>query len=83
MNIAPEHPGEFDMVLQNAEGTKKQIYFENPEIVQNNPILDELEALAVAIEENSTPPVPLEQGAQALDVALRVIDAFTAQRGRA
>ncbi|MGA9239544.1 Gfo/Idh/MocA family protein, partial [Robiginitalea sp.] len=83
MKNAPEHPGEFDMVLQNAEGTKKQIYFENPEIVQNNPILDELEALAVAIEENSTPPVPLEQGARALDVALRVIDAFTAQAGRA
>lgn len=76
MKNAPEQPGEFDMVLQNAEGTKKQIYFENPEIVANNPILDELEALASAIEKNSTPPVSLEQGARALDVALRVIQAF-------
>ena len=81
MKNAPEHPGEFDMVLQNAEGTKKQIYFENPQIIQNNPILDELEALATAIEENTTPPVPLEQGARALDVALKIIEAFATQKG--
>jgi hypothetical protein len=76
MKDAPERPGEFDMVLQNAEGVKKQIYFENPSIETNNPILDELEALAQAIESNQTPPVPLEQGARALDVALRIIEAF-------
>lgn len=76
MKEAPEHPGEFDMVLQNAEGEKKQIYFENPEIKSNNPILDELEQFAEAIEKDQAPPVTLEQGARALDVALRVIDAF-------
>ena len=42
MKDAPESPGAFDMVLQNAEGEKKQIYFENPEIENNNAILDEL-----------------------------------------
>jgi predicted dehydrogenase len=78
MKDAPEHPGEFDMVLQNAEGVKKQIYFENPDIIKNNPILDELEALATAIEEDTPTPVPLEQGARALDVALKVIAAFEA-----
>ena len=31
MKDAPEHPGDFDMVLQNAEGQSKQIYFKNPE----------------------------------------------------
>ncbi|MDX1333937.1 MAG: Gfo/Idh/MocA family oxidoreductase, partial [Robiginitalea sp.] len=46
MKDAPENPGEFDMVLQNAEGDRKQIYFENPEIRVNNPILDELEQFA-------------------------------------
>ncbi|MEJ2162410.1 MAG: Gfo/Idh/MocA family oxidoreductase [Robiginitalea sp.] len=76
MKDAPEKPGEFDMVLQNAEGLKKQIYFENPHIEKNNPILDELEQFAMAIENDGTPPVPVEQGAKALDVALRVIDAF-------
>jgi len=50
MKDAPEHPGDFDMVLQNAEGIKKQIYFENPEIAPNNAILDEFETFADAIE---------------------------------
>jgi predicted dehydrogenase len=76
MKDAPETPGEFDMVLQNAEGDRKQIYFENPEIRVNNPILDELEQFAQAIEQDGTPPVPIQQGARALDVALRVIEAF-------
>jgi len=76
MKDAPESPGEFDMVLQNAEGDRKQIYFENPEIRVNNPILDELEQFAQAIEKDETPPVPIQQGARALDVALRIIQAF-------
>jgi predicted dehydrogenase len=76
MKDAPEQPGEFDMVLQNAEGVKKQIYFENPGIEKNNPILEELEEFAKAIETDQMPPVPLEQGARALDVALRIIEAF-------
>lgn len=76
MKDAPENPGDFDMVLQNAEGDRKQIYFENPEIPVNNPILDELEQFAEAIEKDGTPPVPVQQGARALDVALKVIEAF-------
>ena len=32
MKDAPENPGDFDMILQNAEGVKKQIYFDNPDI---------------------------------------------------
>ena len=76
MKDAPENPGEFDMVLQNAEGDRKQIYFENPEIHANNPILDELEQFAQAIHEDQTPPVSMRQGARALDVALKVIQAF-------
>src|SRR5690606_15026427 len=30
MKDAPEVPGDFDMILQNAEGVRKQIYFDNP-----------------------------------------------------
>jgi hypothetical protein len=45
MKDAPETPGDFDMILQNAEGIKKQIYFSNPEVEQNNAILEELETL--------------------------------------
>jgi predicted dehydrogenase len=76
MKDAPENPGEFDMVLQNAEGIKKQIYFENPTITTNNAILDELESFADAIEHNTNPVVSLKEGADALAVALKIINAF-------
>lgn len=76
MQNAPEQPGAFDMVLQNAEGEKKQIYFENPEIETNNAILDELETFADAINNNTTPIVSLEQGTKALKVALQIIASF-------
>ncbi|WP_437395888.1 Gfo/Idh/MocA family protein [Flagellimonas lutimaris] len=76
MKDAPEKPGDFDMILQNAEGEKKQIYFENPEIDVNNAILDELETFADAINNNTTPIVSLEQGTNALRVALQIIESF-------
>lgn len=76
MKDAPEKPGDFDMILQNAEGLKKQIYFENPDIATNNAILDELESFANAIENHTAPVVSLEQGTRALEVALRIIAAF-------
>ena len=76
MKDAPKEPGQFDMILQNAEGMKKQIYFENPEVQPNNAILDELNSFADAIAQNSTPVVSLEQGKQALEVALQVIESF-------
>uniref|UniRef100_UPI00404B2B7F Gfo/Idh/MocA family protein n=1 Tax=Flavobacterium sp. TaxID=239 RepID=UPI00404B2B7F len=77
MKDAPEIPGDFDMVLQNAEGVKKQIYFENPEVAPNNAILDELETFADAIEQNTRPIVTLEDGTDALRVAYQVIESMT------
>jgi len=76
MKDVPENPDEFAMILQNAEGVKKQIYFENPEITPNNAILDELESFAQAIENNTTPVVSLSDGTNALRVAQRIIDSF-------
>ena len=76
MKDAPEEPDDFAMILQNAEGIKKQIYFDNPEISTNNAILDELDTFAQAIKNNTTPIVTLEQGKKALKVALQVIDCF-------
>jgi len=76
MKDAPEKPGDFDMILQNAEGEKKQIYFENPEIDVNNAIMDELETFADAIDNDTTPIVSLEQGTNALRVALQIIESF-------
>lgn len=76
MKDAPEVPGDFDMILQNAEGVKKQIYFDNPDVHTNNAILDELETFADAINNNTTPVVTLEDGTEALRVAYQIIDCF-------
>ena len=76
MKDAPKTSGDFDMILQNAEGIKKQIYFENPTIANNNAILDELETFADAINNNTTPIVTLEQGTEALRVAHMIINDF-------
>jgi predicted dehydrogenase len=73
---APIEPDEFAMILQNDEGVKKQIYFETPEVVNNNAILDELETFADAIVNNTTPIVTLQNGTEALRIAQWVIDCF-------
>lgn len=74
MKNAPKNPDQYALILQNAEGEKKQIYFENPKVEQNNAILEELETFADAINQNSVPAVSLEQGTAALRVALKVVE---------
>ena len=76
MKDAPEVPGDFDMILQNAEGIKKQIYFDNPKVNANNAILEELETFADAINNNTTPIVTLEDGTEALRVAYMIIESM-------
>ena len=76
MKDVPKNPDEFAMILQNAEGVKKQIYFENPEVENNNAILDELETFADAINNDTTPVVTLSQATEALRVAQMIIDCF-------
>lgn len=76
MKDAPEVPGDFDLILQNAEGVKKQIYFDNPKVDSNNAILEELETFADAINNDTTPIVTLEDGTEALRIAYRIIDCF-------
>ncbi|WP_340199313.1 Gfo/Idh/MocA family protein [Ascidiimonas sp. W6] len=73
MKDAPKTPDEFALILQNAEGVKKQIYFENPKIIANNAILDELNSFADAIENDTTPVVTLTQGTEALKIAHEII----------
>lgn len=76
MKDVPENPDDFAMILQNAEGVKKQIYFNNPTIAPNNAILDELETFAYAIKNNTTPIVTLAHGSKALQVAQSIIECF-------
>lgn len=76
MKDIPENPDEFAMILTNAEGVKKQIYFDNPSVDENNAILDELNSFADSINNNTTPAVSLEQGTEALRVAMNIIENF-------
>lgn len=76
MKDAPEDHDDFAMIYTNAEGAKKQIYFENPTVDNNNAIKDELESFAEAIQADRTPDVPLIEGTEALRVAIMVIDNF-------
>lgn len=70
---APADPDPYAMILTNAQGVSKQIAFEKPDVQANNAILDELDSFARAIENDSIPPVTLEQGAAALKVALEIV----------
>ena len=73
---APKKIGEFDMILKNAEGEKKQIYFENPSINEYNAIDEELNHFADCIKKNISPIVSLNDGTKALKVANQIIDSF-------
>ncbi|WP_312084381.1 Gfo/Idh/MocA family oxidoreductase [Epilithonimonas hominis] len=73
MKPAPENPSDFDMIIENAEGEKNQILFEYPNIQPNNAILDELESFANAIEYDVPVQVSLEDGTEALKVALEIM----------
>lgn len=73
MKEAPENPSDFDMIIENAEGEKSQILFEYPNIQPNNAILDELESFSNAINENREVEVSLEDGTEALKVALEIM----------
>lgn len=73
MKEAPENPTPFDMIIENSEGEKNQILFEYPNIQPNNAILDELNSFAKAITENKNVEVSLEDGTEALKVALEIM----------
>lgn len=76
MKEANEHTDEYALVLQNAEGVKKEIYFDPPEIKPSNAILEELETFADAIQNDTTPIVPLAHATEALRVAYQIIECF-------
>ena len=77
MKRAPKKYDDFAMILQNAEGEKKQIYFENPKIDNSNAIQEELETFSSAIENNTEPIVNFENGTEALKLAFRIIEAYS------
>lgn len=68
-------PDPFSMSIDLGEGRgEKEIYFEKPNVEENNAIKDELSSFAKAIINNSTPPVTIEDGYKALDIAYKIVD---------
>ena len=61
------------MVIKTNTGKDKIIYFENPEIIEENSILNELESFANSINNKSLPKVTLLDGYEAIKVANEVI----------
>jgi predicted dehydrogenase len=59
--------------LGNNKGSKR-IFMEKPEITPLNAIVTELDSFAKAIINNTTPPVTINDGYQALDVAYKIIE---------
>ena len=76
MQNAPESAEDFAMILENAEGVKKQIFFDNPEVKEGNAILMELEHFADAVNNNKEPIVSLQAGTSALEVAHQILNCF-------
>ena len=74
-----DHPNELDeftLTLENAEGKKKQIYFETPKINNYNAIQIELENFANSINNNKKTIVSLEDATKALKVAYSIINSM-------
>lgn len=76
MQNAPESAEDFAMILENAEGVKKQIFFDIPDVKDGNAILMELEHFADAINNNKEPIVSLQAGTSALEVAHQILNCF-------
>ena len=70
---APKQTDDLSILLTNAEGDKKQIYFEIPKIDEINPIQEELEDFAKSINKNKRPTISLKDAAYALKVAHQII----------
>jgi hypothetical protein len=65
----------FDVVLELGNGRPaKKILFDKPELPEMNAIKEELHAFALSIMNDEVPPVPLEAGALALEVAHLIIE---------
>ena len=71
---APKELDEFALTLENAEGKKKQIFFDSPKVSNSNAILLELENFAESIINGKKPIVTLEDGTDALKVAYSIIN---------
>ncbi len=75
MKEVQEEPDPFALTMEPPNGgPTKQVLFDSPPIETNNPIGDELSSFADSILNNGIPPVPMEDGYRAIDIAHQVLD---------
>ncbi len=81
--IDPEKARPLDMILDLGPGKQpKQILFENPEVLPLNAIQSELKRFADAIISNTPPPVTINDGYAALDLAYQIIGKMNSAANR-
>lgn len=74
-DVDPAAADPYAVILEAAEGrSAKQVIFDKPEVKPINAIQRELETFYEAIVNDTTPPVTINDGYQALEVAHKVID---------
>jgi len=64
---------DYSMILENIDGDKKEIYYENLEIIKKNAIEEEHKNFANSILMKKKPIVDLNAGSKALDVAMNIL----------
>ena len=72
----PNKLDESALILENAEGKKKQILFKSPKIINHNAIQIELENFAISINNNRESVVSLEDATKALKLAHSIINSM-------
>jgi predicted dehydrogenase len=81
-DIDPDKADPYAMILEPGEGkTPKQVIFEKPEVKAINAIKTELETFYSSIVNDTTPPVTINDGYNALEVAHRIIDKLNLNPG--
>ncbi len=74
-DVNPENAGPFDLIIDLGENKgSKQILINKPDVKEINAIKSELESFYHSIKNNTTPPVTINDGYYALDVAYQIID---------
>ncbi len=64
----------YAMVIENSDGNKKQIVYNNPDVKENNAILEEHNSFAKSILDDSNPIISLKDGLNALKLANEILN---------
>ena len=71
---AEDNQDKYAMIIENSSGKKKQIFYNNPKIEENNAIIEEHNAFANSIINDSKPLISLKDGLDALNLANKILN---------